>query len=75
MRGHTRSRLVHRVLQEQNAEAISPAERMRLMSEPQSIAHLRDRLAANSIIGTFGASDRFDDAPLRVRTSKERVVP
>ncbi len=75
MRGHTRSRLVHRVLQEQNAEAISPAERMRLMSEPQSIAHLRDRLAANSIIGTFGASDRFDDAPLRVRAPKERVVP
>jgi len=45
------------------------------MSEPQSIAHLRDRLAANSIIGTFGASDRFDDAPLRVRAPKERVVP
>ena len=71
-RGRTRSRLVQRVLREQDAESISPAERMQLMSEPQSIAHLRDRLASNSSFGAFGG-DRFDDAPLRVRAREERV--
>jgi len=65
-RGRTRHRLLQRLLREQDAEAISPAERMRLMSEPQSIAHLRDRLAANSSFDTFGGSDRFGDAPLQV---------
>jgi membrane glycosyltransferase len=52
-RGRTRSRLIERLSEQQDAEAISPAERMRLMSEPQSIAHLRARLAANDSFGTF----------------------
>jgi membrane glycosyltransferase len=51
VRGLARRRLVQRVLQEQDADTVSPAERMRLMSEPQHIAHLRDRLAANSTFG------------------------
>lgn len=50
-RGLARRRLVQRLLQDQHADAVSPAERMRLMSEPQHIAHLRDRLAANSSFG------------------------
>jgi membrane glycosyltransferase len=53
MRGHSRRRLLQNVLGAQDAEALSCADRMRLMSEPQSMAHLRDRLAANSIFGTF----------------------
>ena len=53
MRGHTRRRLVQNVLGAQDAEAISCDDRMRLMSEPQTMAHLRDRLAANSTFGTF----------------------
>jgi membrane glycosyltransferase len=51
VRGRARRRLVQRVLQDQDAEAVSPAERMRLLSEPQHIAHLRDRLAANWSLG------------------------
>jgi membrane glycosyltransferase len=54
-RGRTRSRLIQRLSEQQDAEAISPAERMRLMSEPQSIARLRARLAANDSLGTFVA--------------------
>jgi membrane glycosyltransferase len=53
-RGRTRSRLIQRLSEQQDAEAISPAERMRLMSEPQSIARLRARLAANESFGAFG---------------------
>jgi membrane glycosyltransferase len=53
-RGRTRSRLIQRLSEQQDAEAISPAERMRLMSEPQSIARLRARLAANESFGVFG---------------------
>ena len=53
MRGRSRRRLVQNVLHAHDAEAISPADRMRLMSEPQSMAHLRDRLAANSSFGAF----------------------
>ena len=51
-RGRTRSRLIQRLSEQEDAEAISPAERMRLMSEPQSIARLRARLAANDSFGT-----------------------
>jgi membrane glycosyltransferase len=45
-RGHARWRLVQRVAEQRSADALSPAERMRLMSEPQAMAQLRDRLAA-----------------------------
>jgi membrane glycosyltransferase len=45
-RGHVRRRLVQHVAEHRDAEAVSAADRMRLMSEPQAIAHLRDRLAA-----------------------------
>ena len=53
-RGRSRRQWVQLVAEQQDAEAIPPIERMRLMSEPQSIAHLRDRLAANSGFGAFG---------------------
>jgi membrane glycosyltransferase len=53
-RGRSRYRLVQSVVGEQDAEAMSCADRMRLMSEPQSMVHLRDRLAANSAWGSLG---------------------
>jgi hypothetical protein len=49
--------------EQQDAEAISPAERMRLMSEPQSIAGLRARLAVNESFGTFGGGGAHGHVP------------
>ena len=50
-RGRERLRLVERVINGANAEALTPSERMRLLSEPQTIVRLRDELAANSAFG------------------------
>ena len=62
MRGHSRRRLVQNVLHAEDAEAISSADRMRLISEPQSLAHLRDRLAANSTFGAFSEDAQVGQA-------------
>ena len=50
------------VLHAEDAEAISSADRMRLISEPQSLAHLRDRLAANSTFGAFSEDAQVGQA-------------
>jgi membrane glycosyltransferase len=47
-RGKARRRLVRGLLVAQDTERLSNAERMRLLSEPQSIVRLRDQLAANN---------------------------
>jgi membrane glycosyltransferase len=49
-RGRAR-RLLLRGLVEQDHERLAPADRMRLLSEPQSIVFLRDQLAANTGLG------------------------
>ncbi|HUG25377.1 MAG TPA: glucans biosynthesis glucosyltransferase MdoH [Albitalea sp.] len=48
VRGRARMHLLHHAGLAQDAEAFTPAERMRLLSEPQHIARLRDRWAANA---------------------------
>ncbi len=47
-RGQARRRLVRGLLVAQDTERLSNSERMRLLSEPQSIVRLRDQLAANA---------------------------
>jgi membrane glycosyltransferase len=46
-RGRARRRLLAGLV-EQDAQRLSAADRMRLLSEPQSIVYLRDQLAANN---------------------------
>jgi membrane glycosyltransferase len=46
-RGHARKHLVRGLQVAQDTERLSNAERMRLLSEPQSIVRLRDQLASN----------------------------
>ncbi|MBX3620214.1 MAG: glucans biosynthesis glucosyltransferase MdoH [Rhizobacter sp.] len=46
-RGKARRLMVHGLL-EQDAGRLSPADRMRLLSEPQSFVRVRDQLAANA---------------------------
>ncbi|MET0349979.1 MAG: glucans biosynthesis glucosyltransferase MdoH [Rhizobacter sp.] len=48
VRGKVRRNLVRAVMAPQDTERLSTADRMRLLSEPQSIVRLRDQLAANS---------------------------
>jgi membrane glycosyltransferase len=47
-RGRARRRLLSGLV-EQDAQRLTAADRMRLLSEPQSIVYLRDQLAANSV--------------------------
>jgi membrane glycosyltransferase len=49
-RGRARRRLVTGLV-EQDTERLSPADRLRLLCEPQNLLHLRDQLAANSGFG------------------------
>jgi membrane glycosyltransferase len=46
-RGQARRLMVRGLLVDQDTERLSPADRMRLLSEPQSIVRVRDQLAAN----------------------------
>ena len=46
-RGRARRRLLSGLV-EQDAQRLSAADRMRLLSEPQSIVYLRDQFAANN---------------------------
>jgi len=48
VRGKVRRNLVRAVMAPQDTERLSVSDRMRLLSEPQSIVRLRDQLAANS---------------------------
>ena len=48
VRGRARMHLLRNAGLAPDAEAFTPAERMRLLSEPQHIARLRDRWAANA---------------------------
>jgi membrane glycosyltransferase len=50
-RGKAR-RLLVRNLVDQDTERLSPADRLRLLSEPQSIVQLRDQIAANASLIT-----------------------
>jgi len=71
VRGRSRSRMVQRVLKAQDFETLSPAERMQLMSEPQSIIHLRARLAANGAFDRVGPGDhRHGRAGWRLRAGE-----
>jgi len=47
-RGKARRLLVRGLLADQDTERLSKADRMRLLSEPQTIVRLRDQLAANA---------------------------
>ena len=47
-RGKARRLMVRGLLVDQDTERLSPADRMRLLSEPQSIVRVRDQLAANA---------------------------
>jgi membrane glycosyltransferase len=47
-RGQARRQLVRRLLVAQDTDTLTPADRMRLLSEPQSIVRLRDQLMANA---------------------------
>lgn len=47
-RGKARRLLVKGLLADQDTERLSKADRMRLLSEPQTIVRLRDQLAANA---------------------------
>jgi membrane glycosyltransferase len=47
-RGKERRLLVKGLLADQDTERLSKADRMRLLSEPQTIVRLRDQLAANA---------------------------
>jgi hypothetical protein len=48
VRGKARRLMTHGLLADQDTERLTPAERMRLLSEPQSIVRVRDQLAANA---------------------------
>ncbi|MBX3606412.1 MAG: glucans biosynthesis glucosyltransferase MdoH [Piscinibacter sp.] len=54
-RGRAR-RLLVRGLVDQDTERLSPADRLRLLAEPQSIVQLRDQIAANTLPGRSGWS-------------------
>ncbi len=56
-RGKARRLMVRGLLIEQDTERLSAADRMRLLSEPQSIVRVRDQLAANANLmrGSWGA--------------------
>jgi membrane glycosyltransferase len=47
-RGQARRLMVRGLLVDQDTERLSAADRMRLLSEPQSIVRVRDQLAANA---------------------------
>jgi membrane glycosyltransferase len=47
-RGKARRLMLHGLLADQDTERLSPTDRMRLLSEPQSIVRVRDQLAANA---------------------------
>jgi membrane glycosyltransferase len=64
-RGRARRRLLHGLLHHRDAERLSGPERMRLLSEPQSIVRLRDQLA--------GAPDSL--APPMPRRGKNPLAP
>jgi membrane glycosyltransferase len=55
-RGKARRLMTHGLLADQDTERLSAADRMRLLSEPQSIVRVRDQLAANAHVmrGSWG---------------------
>ncbi len=65
LRGKARRLMMHGLLIEQDAESLSPADRMRLLSEPQSIVRVRDQLAANASLLRASWSDSPPREPLR----------
>jgi membrane glycosyltransferase len=73
MRGLARHRLLQQVMRARDADALTPGERMRLLSEPQSMARLRERLAANSRFAE-PAVTRLGDVGIRTRPSEERLA-
>jgi membrane glycosyltransferase len=63
-RGQARRLMVRGLLVDQDTERLSPSDRMRLLSEPQSIVRVRDQLAANANLMRASWRDG-EAAPLR----------
>jgi membrane glycosyltransferase len=67
-RGIARRRLMRGLALDRDTERLTPAERMRLLSEPQSIVRLRDQLASNATRAPAVFADGASPAPATVPT-------